>query len=112
MYKGFIISVSLLLLLGGVGMMRSYGQESVTTTFIGSTIEKIDPESQQLTIRTVQGNTWSLEVADADLMKGLHKGDRASLELDAQGRVKKIVKSEAEGERSQPSAERPPDPRE
>lgn len=82
----------------------------MTTTFIGSTIEKIDPESHQLTIRTMQGNTWSLEVASADLMKGLNRGDRASLELDSQGRVKKIVKSE--GETSQPPAERSSEPKE
>jgi len=35
----------------------------------------------------------SLPVANAEVIKGLTKGDRVSLELDVQGRVMKIVKT-------------------
>lgn len=64
------------------------------TTFIGSTIERIDRDQHQLTIRTTEGKTWSLEVAEPDLIKGLKEGDRASLELSLDGKVRKIVKSD------------------
>jgi hypothetical protein len=93
MLKSLLIVFSILVAVG-VGIAQSHGQEAVTTTFIGSTIEGIDENSQTMTIRTVQGKSWSLQVASADLMKNVQKGDRASLELDDQGRVKKIVKTE------------------
>ncbi|HJU04594.1 MAG TPA: hypothetical protein VJ692_05530 [Nitrospiraceae bacterium] len=89
------IALTALLMLigtGGVGIQSSQGQESVTTTFIGSTIEGIDTNRQMITIRTPRGSTWSLQVMSADLLQSLQQGDRASLELDDQGRVKKIVK--------------------
>ncbi|MGH7231909.1 MAG: hypothetical protein ACREJU_11215 [Nitrospiraceae bacterium] len=97
MYK-LIIVFSVLIGITGVGIHPGQGEESVTTTFIGSTIEGIDQDSQIITIRTPRGNSWSLQVASADLMKNVQQGDRASLELDAQGRVKKIVKTKAESE--------------
>ena len=93
MYTLSIIVFSLLIGMTGIATIPSHAEESVTTTFIGSTIEGVDNNSQVITIRTPRGNSWSLEVASADLMKNLHRGDRASLELDAQGRVKKIVKT-------------------
>ncbi|HKW86627.1 MAG TPA: hypothetical protein VJM82_06135 [Nitrospiraceae bacterium] len=62
------------------------------TTFIGSTIEEIDSAGLKVTVKTDQGESLSLSVANAEVMKGLTKGDRVSLELDVQGRVRKIVK--------------------
>jgi hypothetical protein len=79
---------------GGLELSLSFAQQAPGTTLIGSTVEGIDQESSTVTVRTMQGNSWSLQVASADLMKDLHKGDRASLELDADGRVKKIVKTD------------------
>jgi ABC-type molybdate transport system ATPase subunit len=63
------------------------------TTFTSTTVESVDREHQQMTIRTNEGKRWSLEVAQADLMQGLKEGDRASVELALDGKVTKIVKS-------------------
>lgn len=63
-----------------------------STTYIGSTIEEIDLAGMKIIIKTDQGESLSLSVANAEVMKGLTKGDRVSLELDVQGRVRKIVK--------------------
>ena len=83
-------------LLSGIltdGMMGRFG--FAETTFTGSTIEALDTQNQSLTIRTIEGKTWSLPVAESELMQGLKEGDRASLELDLDGKVKAIVKSDA-----------------
>ena len=64
------------------------------TTFINSTIERIDTEHNQVTIRTAEGKTWSLDVADKEAIKHVKEGDRASLELSVDGMVHKIVKSD------------------
>jgi hypothetical protein len=88
------VGLTVLAALGGLGLPLSDAQQAPGTTFIGSTVEGIDQESSTVTVRTIQGNSWSLQVASAELMKDLHKGDRASLELDSDGRVKKIVKTD------------------
>ena len=76
------------------GGMLMIGTALAETTFTQSTIERIDQEHQNLTIRTSEGKTWSLELARPELLKGLKEGDRASLELSLDGKVHKIVKSE------------------
>ena len=77
------------------------------TTFTNSTVESLDRDAGLLTIRTGDGNAWSLHVESADLMKGLEKGDRISLEIGPDDQVKKIVKSQSGGSerssRSEPS---------
>jgi hypothetical protein len=94
MYRVLIIMLGLLMMgVGAVGIVPGHGDDTVTTTFIGSTIEGIDTNGQKVTIRTNQGKSWSFQVASAELMKDLRQGDRASIELDADGRVKKIVKT-------------------
>ncbi|MGH7205014.1 MAG: hypothetical protein ACREI2_02265 [Nitrospiraceae bacterium] len=84
--------VSLLLFLG-VTFSPSQGALVASTAFIGSTIEEIDLAGLKVTIKTDQGESLSLSVTNAEVMKGLTKGDRVSLELDVQGRVMKIVKT-------------------
>ena len=81
-----------LAVVAGVGLLA--GTALAETTFIGSTIERIDQEHQNLTIRTIEGKTWSLELARPELLKGLKEGDRASLELSLDGKVHKIIKNE------------------
>jgi len=90
--KQFVFTVVSLLLLWGVLFSPSHGALFATTTFIGSTIEEIDLAGLKITIQTSEGNRHSMPVANAEIMKGLIKGDRVSLELDLQGRVVKIVK--------------------
>lgn len=87
-----IILLSLLVNYTGGGFQPAYSD----TTFIGSTIEALDAEGQHVTIRTAEGKSWSLQVASADLIKGLKKGDRVSLELGPDDRVNKIIKTESE----------------
>jgi hypothetical protein len=90
--KPFVFAMVSLLLLLGVTFSPSQGTLVASTTFIGSTIEAIDLAGLKVSIKTDQGESLSLPVANAEVMKGLTKGDRVSLELDVQGRVMKIVK--------------------
>jgi hypothetical protein len=75
---------------------------SASSTFISSTITEIGPDGRQVTIRTMQGESFSLDVASPEVMKGVRKGDQVSLELDAEDRVNKIVKVGGEAERPKP----------
>lgn len=100
----FIVSaVSLLCLMGGASLSLPTDVALATTTFIGSTIEAIDPAGQSLTIHTIEGDSWTFRVTSPELLKGLNKGDRCSLETDLQGRVIRIVKT-ASDPRDRPSA--------
>ncbi len=67
------------------------------TTFTNSTIESLDRDARQLTIRAGDGQSWSLPVESVELLKGVQKGDRVSLEIGPDDRVKKIIKSQSEG---------------
>lgn len=64
------------------------------TTFIGSTIERVEPDQQRITFRTREGQSWTLEVADDQLLhkEPLAKGDQVSIEIGANDKVTKIVK--------------------
>ncbi len=64
------------------------------TTLTGATVENVDQQAQKLGIRTQQGENWSLEVTNNDLLKDLHQGDRVSLELNSEDRVKNVIKTE------------------
>jgi FKBP-type peptidyl-prolyl cis-trans isomerase 2 len=64
------------------------------TTLTGATVENVDQQSQKLGVRTQQGENWSLEVTNNDLLKDLHEGDRVSLELNSDDRVKNVIKTE------------------
>jgi FKBP-type peptidyl-prolyl cis-trans isomerase 2 len=72
-------------------------QEATIVTLTGATIEKVDQQGQKLGIRTQQGENWSLEVTRNDLLKDLHAGDRVSLELNSDDRVKNVIKTEEGG---------------
>lgn len=77
---------------GGEGQVA---EGATITTLTGATVEKIDQQSQKVGIRTQQGENWSLEVTDNGLLKDLHEGDRVSLELNSDDRIKNVVKTEA-----------------
>ena len=64
------------------------------TTLTGATVEKVDQQSQKLGVRTQQGENWSLEVTNNDLLNDLHEGDRVSLELNSDDRGKNVIKTE------------------
>jgi hypothetical protein len=94
--KNLVVMVSLILILGGawsVGFQSMHVDvASAASTFTNSTVESIDPNGANLTIRTHDGNAWTLPVSSVELIKELHKGDHVSLELDVKGQVVKIVK--------------------
>ncbi|HKN87058.1 MAG TPA: FKBP-type peptidyl-prolyl cis-trans isomerase [Nitrospiraceae bacterium] len=69
-------------------------EEATITTLTGATIEHVDQDTQKLGVRTQQGENWSLEVTNHDVLKDLHAGDRVSLELNSDDRVKNVVKTE------------------
>ncbi|HET7059215.1 MAG TPA: hypothetical protein VFI05_10800, partial [Nitrospiraceae bacterium] len=69
-------------------------QEATITTLTGATIEHVDQGAQKLGVRTQQGENWSLEVTNNDVLKDLHEGDRVSLELNSDDRVKNVIKTE------------------
>jgi hypothetical protein len=59
-------------------------------------------DGRQVKIRTLQGESFSLDVANPEVIKGVNKGDQVSLELDSQDRVNKMVKVGGEAERPKP----------
>jgi len=61
--------------------------------FVGGTIDEIDQAALKLTIQDEMGKKESFPVAKAEVMQGLVKGDSVSVELDDQGKVLNIVKS-------------------
>lgn len=73
---------------------ESAAQEATITTLTGATIEHVDQDAQKLGVRTQQGENWSLEVTNNDVLRDLHAGDRVSLELNSDDRVKNVVKTE------------------
>lgn len=84
-----IIGISLLCLVSA-GVLTS----EATTTFIGSTIVGIDQAQLTLTFRTMEGQSWTLPVADPSILEEeqLSKGDHVTIELDLSDRISKIIK--------------------
>jgi hypothetical protein len=69
------------------------------TTFTGTTVENVDPGKQTLSIKTKEGQSWTLHVADPELLKKhkLQKGDQVSIEVDTSNNVTKIAKAGESG---------------
>jgi len=57
------------------------------------TIENVDPAGLQVTILTDVGQKESLPVTKASVLVGVGQGDRVSCEMNADGKVTKIVKT-------------------
>ena len=90
--KALLMTVlSLFFLIGLVS--PSQADQITTERFVGGTIEGIDSAGLRIIIQTDLGKSESLPVANAEVMKGVSKGDQVSVELDEQGRVMKIVKT-------------------
>ena len=88
-YRIAILAISLLCLIG-VNVLTS----EATTTFVGSTIVGIDQAQRTLTFRTMEGQSWTLPVADPNILQEgqLASGDRVTIELDLSDRISKIIK--------------------
>jgi hypothetical protein len=90
-YQLTIVAISLLCLLLGLSALTS----KATTTFIRSTIVGIDQTQRTLTFRTMDGQSWTLPVADPNIIltkEQLSQGDRVSIELDLTDSISKIIK--------------------
>lgn len=90
--------LTMIVTIGWLGLMGAGPPDgAATTTFIGSTIERIDPGQHMITFRTREGQSWTLEVADGNLLvkEPLSKGDQVSIEIGTNDKVTKIVKLEA-----------------
>jgi len=94
--KPFIVTIVSVLLLVGLTISVGQADRGVAPTFLGGTIQAIDPAGLNIILKTDQGKTELLPVANADVVKGLVKGDRVSVELDEKGAIIKIVKAPAE----------------
>ena len=108
--RPIVIALSLSLLGPFIGL--SLAENATIQTFTNSVIEQVDPGKNKLTFKTLEGQTWSLDVRNADLLKGLEKGDRVSLELDSEDRIKNVVRGEAHGEKgrqTKPTEGAPPE---
>jgi hypothetical protein len=68
------------------------------TTFTGTTVENVDTAKQTLSIKTKDGQSWTLQVADPELLKkqNLKKGDQVSVEVDSDNKVIQIAKPETQ----------------
>ncbi|HSE58033.1 MAG TPA: hypothetical protein VLA99_04960 [Nitrospiraceae bacterium] len=65
-----------------------------TTTFVRSTVERIDLSKQTITFQARDGQTWTLRVENPDLLKkdSLAKGDQVTIEVNPNDEVKTILK--------------------
>src|SRR5438445_13882011 len=98
--KTYIIAVLSVLVRVGLVMPCVQGDQVTGTDQIGTrmfsgTIEGIDPMQQIVSVQSEEkGEIRLLAFADAEMVKGLTKGDRVVIELDERGMAKKIVKTE------------------
>ena len=75
-----------------------------STTFGGSRIIAIDQEHRTITFKTKEGETWTLQVTDPNLVNqpSFSKEDQVTIEIDLNDQITKVVK---------PSDGPPPPPR-
>ncbi len=98
------IGITIVSLLVWVGVVVSpslanqvASNDRVTSRTFSGTIDGIDPMQRLVTVQSEKKDTWMLiAVADGEVLKGLHKGDRVVVELDEQGMAKKIIKTATE----------------
>lgn len=74
-----------------VGMSALIGEAA--TTFNGSTIISVDQAQRTITFKTKEGHTWTLPVADPQILKAeqMTEGKQVSIEIDLRERVTKVI---------------------
>jgi len=90
MKKRIAIMTICLLCMVGAAVLTS----DAATTFGASTILGVDQAQRTITFQTRDGQTWTLPVADPNLLKKelVAKGDQVSIEIDLSERITKITK--------------------
>jgi hypothetical protein len=93
-----ILTICLLCLVGATVP----GSEAATT-FNRSTIVAIDQAQQTVTFHTREGQTWTLPLADPNILKKeqFSKGNQVSIEIDLSDRITKIIKPSEESRSDQ-----------
>ena len=63
------------------------------TTLNGSTIIGVDQAKRTITFKTKAGETWTLPVADPNILKAeqVTTGKRVSIEIDLSDRITKVI---------------------
>ena len=85
--------------LGGLMETSAWAQTSSAmaaerkSAFASGTIEAIDAKLMTIKLKTDTGKGLVLKVAKPDLLQELTVGDRVTVELDGDGKAKKIMKS-------------------
>jgi hypothetical protein len=92
-------SIWLLCFIGG-SVLNAEG----ATTFNRSTVVGVDQAERTITFRTRDGQTWTLPVADPDILQRelVAKGDQVSIEIDLNDRITKVLKLSEEHRSEQP----------
>lgn len=86
-----IIAILTLCFLFSVGAMVA--TSDAATVFGGSKIVGVDQAQRTITFRTKEGQTWTLQVADPNVMNTqITKGDDVTIEIDLNDRIIKVVK--------------------
>lgn len=68
---------------------------SPATTYTGTRVKNVETGKQTISIKTKDGQSWTLNVADPELLKkhNVRKCDQVSLEVDTNNTVTKIAKA-------------------
>ena len=94
MMKSLILA-GLLILPGIAGSLMVPTESLASLAYTRVSIEAVDTATPSLTFKTMEGQVWTLRATSAEILKGLHKGDTCSVEIDLDNRVTKIVKVES-----------------
>jgi hypothetical protein len=71
---------------------------SPATTLTGSTVESVDAAKQTISIKTKDGQSYTLHVQDPELLKkyNLKTGDQISLQVDTNNNIIQIAKPDSQ----------------
>jgi hypothetical protein len=70
-----------------------------SNTYTGTTVENVDTGKQTLSIKTREGERWTLHVSDPEMLKkqNVQNGDTVSVQVDTNNEVIKIAKAGERG---------------
>jgi hypothetical protein len=68
------------------------------TTLTGVTIESVDAAKQTVSVKTKDGQSYTLHVQDPELLKkyNLKKGDQVSMQVDTNNNIIQIAKPDSQ----------------
>src|SRR5215831_7075292 len=76
-----------------ISMSAMVATGDAATVYGGSKIVGIDQSQRTITFKTKEGQTWTLPVADPNVLDHqIAKGDDVTIELDLNDRITKVVK--------------------